>query len=96
MADTVKDYDLQAAWRQACESFTITTGGAKLDDRQVPTPEQIVGRIKAEGKKEKKDNAKLEAAKDVLQKSITCILRIGSVASQAASMVSKARSLSTL
>ena len=77
MATAPDDYDLQAAWPRACESFTTTTG-KKLQNRAVPTPEQIIQSIKAEGKREKKDSAKLDAVKDVLQKSLTCILRLGS------------------
>ena len=81
--------DLQVAWQQACESFAATTH-RKLDSRPVPTPEQIIGIIKAEGKKEKKDNPKLEAVKEAVQKSITCIVKLGSVALQGASMVTNA------
>ena len=80
------DYDLETAWKQAVESFAVNTG-TRLQTRDVPSPDQVVGLIKAEDKKEKKGNAKLIAAKDVLQKSVKCVMRLGEVASQVASMV---------
>ena len=91
MASMPNSYDLQDAWQQACESFAATTH-KRLDSRPVPTPEQIIGIIKAEGEKAKKDNPKLEAVKEAVQK---CIVKLGSVASMVrnAFLVYKARVL---
>ena len=91
MASMPNSYDLQVAWGQACESFAATAH-RRLDSQAVPTSEQIIEIIKAEGEKEKKDNPKLEAVTEAVQK---CIIILGSVASMVrnAFLVYKARAL---
>ena len=79
-------YDLKADWDRACARYLETTG---QDPRMktMPTPEQVVAQIQATRAKDAKDHEKIDRVKDVAGKTLECVMRLGTIAAQAASMV---------
>lgn len=86
MAVNQDDLDLNVAWQEACESFARTT---KIDLRAVPSPtaEQVIAKFNTRKAKDEKEHAKLNAAKKIALKTLTCVVNLGGIAAQGASMV---------
>jgi len=83
--DSRDNLDLDVAWEQACASFSRTTG-INLKTA-APSPEQVISLFNTRKAKDEKAHRKLNAVKDVAQKTLTIVMRVGDIAAQAASMV---------
>lgn len=86
MALLTDDSDLSLAWRQACDSFAETTG-IELSFTSPPSPDQILAKFDEKKAKDEKARAKIEKAKAIVGKTLTCVVQVGGVVAQAASMV---------
>jgi hypothetical protein len=79
-----EDYDLQRAWENACDAFVRTTSE---DLKKTPkySPDEVLEQIRAKQERDEEKNAKYQAAKDVLSKTLDCINNLGMIAAQGAS-----------
>ena len=81
------DYNLQEAWTRVCGSYTNTTGGIDLTKPPKYTPDEVLEQIRLKQDDDEERNAKYQAARDVIEKTLYCINILGGIVAQGASMV---------
>ncbi|KAJ5726251.1 uncharacterized protein N7483_007608 [Penicillium malachiteum] len=84
--DPKEEYNIQETWERVCASFAESTK-INLTDSPKYTPDDVIEQIRARQEEEDEKNAKYKAAKDAIGKTVKCIMLLGGIAAQGASMV---------
>lgn len=81
------EYNIQETWERVCASFAESTK-ITLSESPKYTPDEVIEQIRARQDEDDERNAKYKAAKDAVGKTVKCIMLLGGIAAQGASMVS--------